>query len=88
MITILRTAQSQPVWFWSEEREVPAAEEEDHRQEADRDDVEVFAEEEHAELHRRIFGVEPADQFLLGFGQVERQPVGLGEPADQEEQES
>ena len=29
-----------------------------------------------------------ADQLLLGLGQVERQPVGLGEGADQEEQEA
>ena len=28
-----------------------------------------------------------ADQLLLGLGQVERQPVALGERADQEQQE-
>ena len=69
------------------EGKVPAAEEQDDRQVAHRDDMQILAQEEHAELHGRILGVKAADQLLLGFGQVKGQPVGLGEGADQEEQE-
>ena len=50
--------------------------------------MDVFAEEEHAELHPRILGMKPADQLLLGLRQVERQAVGLGEGADEEDQEA
>ena len=67
---------------------MPAAEEQDHHQEAGRDHVRVLAQEEHAELQRAVLGVVAADQFLLAFGQVERQPVALGEGADQEQQET
>ena len=56
-------------------------------QEAGGDHVRVFAEEEQGELHGAVLGVVAADQFLLGLRQVERQPVALGEDADQEQQE-
>ena len=39
------------------------------------------------ELHRAVLGVVAGDQLRLGLGQVERQPVGLGEARDQEDEE-
>ena len=70
----LEERPAQPDWYWSRGRTAMSSRpaKQDHDQEADRDDVEVLAEEEQAELHRRILGVEPADQFLLGLRQVER----------------
>ncbi len=45
----------------------------------DRGHVDVLGEHEHRELQRRVLGVEAADQFALGLGQVERRPVGLAD---------
>ena len=56
------------------------------QQQAGGDHVRVFAEEKQAELEAAVFGVIAADQFLLGFGQIERQPIALGEDAGQEQQ--
>ena len=40
------------------------------------------------QLHAGIFGVIAADQFLLGLGQVERQPGRFGERGDHEDHET
>ena len=55
-------------------------------QEAHRDDVRVFAEEEHGEPKAAVLGVVAADQFLLALRQVERQAVRLGQRAGEENQ--
>ena len=46
----------------------------------------VFGQKEQAPLHRAVFGVPAADQFLFAFGQVERQPLGFGHRSDEEDQ--
>ncbi len=61
-----------PVWSWFRKKKVPASEKQDHRQEADRDHVDVFPEEKHAELHPRVLGVKAADQLLFRLREVER----------------
>ena len=61
---------------------MPAAEEQRDADGAGRDHAGVFGQEEQGEPHRAVFGVIPADQFLLGLGQVERGAVGLGVDAD------
>src|SRR5699024_11574889 len=47
-------------------------------------DLQILADEEHAELHAGIFRVITRRQFLLRFGQVERGTVDLGTTGDQE----
>ena len=66
---------------------MPAAEEQDHHQEAGGDHVRVFAEEEEGQLQGVVLGVVAADEFLLRLGQIERQAVALGERAGHEQQE-
>ena len=63
--------------------EMPAAEEEDRDQEGGGDHVQVFAHQVHHQLDAEILGVVAADQLLLGLGQVEGEPRGLGKGATQ-----
>ena len=51
------------------------------------DHVGVLGEEEEGELHPRVLGVEAGDQLRLGLGQVERVAVGLGDAADEVDEE-
>ena len=66
---------------------MPAAEEERHDDGRAGDHGGVFAEEKESELHRAVFGVITADQFRLGLGKIERQPVRFGENRDRENDE-
>src|SRR5580704_11274938 len=68
-------------------RRPPAAEEQRRRERGDRDHVDVLAEVEHRELHRRVLGVIAGHQLALALGQVERQPVGLADHGDQVDHE-
>ena len=70
------------------QRSLPAAEVEDHRQRRDQGHPEVLADKEHAELHPRVLGVVAGDQLGLGLGQIERHPLGLGDPGDDEDQQA
>ena len=45
------------------------------------DDPEVLADEEHAELHPRVFGVKAGHELALGFGEIERQRRVSATPA-------
>ena len=69
------------------ERDVPAAEEERRHHRRHRDDVGVLGDHEERELHRAVFGVIAGHQLRFRLGQVERQPVRLGEAGDQEDEE-
>ena len=60
-------------------RRPPAAEEQRGGDRRDVDQVDVLGQEEQPEPHRRVLGVEAADQLALGLGQVERRPVGLAD---------
>ena len=66
---------------------MPAAEEQGDTDGTGGHHSRVFGEEEEGESHRAVFGVVAADQFLLGFGHVERGAVGLGVDADEEHDE-
>ena len=59
-----------------------------HDQRRNQHDPEIFADEEHAELHAGVFGVEAGNQFTFRFGQVERQPPGFGHTGDRETERS
>ena len=65
--------------------ERPAAEKQQGEKRAAHDHVNVFAHEKQRPLQGRVFGVPASDEFLLGFGQVERRPVRLGEQADEKQ---
>ena len=65
-----------------------AAEEHRRGQGGDREHVDVLAEEEHAEPHPGVLGVESGDQFALALGEVERQPVGLADHGDDVDDEA
>ena len=49
--------------------------------------MQKLGHQEQQQLHAGIFRVIAADQFLLGFGQIERQPGGFGERGDHEHNE-
>ena len=49
--------------------------------------VRVLGDEEHRELHGAVLGVVAGHELRLGLGQVERQPVRLGERRHQEDEE-
>src|SRR5580693_6549944 len=68
-------------------RRPPAAQEQRGGQRGDRGHVDVLAEVEHRELHRRVLGVIAGHQLALALGQVERQPVGLADHGDQVDHE-
>ena len=69
------------------EGDVPAAEEERRHHRRHGEHVGVFGDEEERELHRAVLGVVAGDELRLRLRQVERQPVGLGEPRHQEDEE-
>ena len=69
------------------DRPVGAAEEERHRDGRHGDGVHELRQEEQCEPDRRVLGHEAADQFRVGFDQVEGRAVGLGHHRDEEEQE-
>ena len=52
-----------------------------------RDHVGVFAHEEQRELHRAVFDVVAAGQFLLGLRQIERRAVRFRKRRDEENEE-
>ena len=64
-----------------------AAEEQRDDDRAHRDRVHELGEEEQREAERRVLGVEPADQLLLGLDEVERRTVELGGGGDHEHHE-
>ncbi len=68
-------------------RRAPAAEEQRRRERRDGDHVDVLGQEEHRELERRVLGVEAADEFGFGLGQVERRAVGLADHGDRVDDE-
>ena len=68
--------------------EMPAAEEQDHDQERRRDHVQELGHQVHHQLDAGVLGVIAADQLLLGLGQVEGQPGGLGERGHAEDDEA
>ena len=47
----------------------------------------VLGEEEEAELHPRVLGVEAGDKLALGLGDVEGHAVDLGHAGDDEDDE-
>jgi hypothetical protein len=61
-----------------EPRQRPAAEKQRHHHRRRENHVGVFAHEKQRELHRAVFDVVAAGQFLLGFRQIERRAVGFG----------
>ena len=67
---------------------LPSAQEQQRADAGDRHHVGVFGHEERGELHAAVFGVESGDQFVFGFGQIERHAIGFGERGDQEDAES
>ena len=68
-------------------RRVPAAEEQRGGQRRDGGHVDVLGEHEHRELQRRVLGVEAADQFALGLGQIEWGAVGFADHRGDVDQE-
>ena len=66
-------------------RKMPAAKKEGHANHAGGNHSGIFAQEEKRESHGAVFGVVSADQFLLGFGHVERSAIRLGMDADQKQ---
>ena len=89
----LRTNQNDALEAVGDERDVEpgdrlrAAEEQRHDDAAHRDRVHELGEEEQGEAERRVLGVEPADELLLGLDEVERRPVELGRGGDHEDDE-
>ncbi len=69
------------------ERRKPAAEEQDHDQGRDEDHVGVLGDVEESEFHPRVLCVVAGHELRFGLGQVERGPVGLGDPRDPEDDE-
>ena len=67
---------------------MPAAEEQVGRHGRDRDHVHVLGQEEQREAHRAVLGVVAGHELLLGFREVERRAVGLGDAGDQEDEEA
>ena len=61
----------------------PAAQEQGRRQAAHGEHAQVLGQEEQAEPHARVLGVIAGDDLRLGFGQVERRAVHLGDAGDQ-----
>ena len=61
------------------ERQVPAAEEQRGRDAGDDQHVDVLGEEERREAPAAVLGVVAADELGVGFGQIERRAVRLGE---------
>src|SRR6266498_999924 len=66
---------------------MPAAEKQSHHDSGPGDHGRVFTEEKERELHRAIFRVVTAGEFLLGFGKIERQPIRLRENRDRKNDE-
>ncbi len=64
------------------DRRMEAAEEQRRADRADDNHVRVLAQEERRELHGRVFGVIPGDQFRFGFRQVKRRAVRLRQHGD------
>src|SRR5208337_3799864 len=60
-------------------RELPAAEEQRRDDRADDEQVSPFRHEEEQVAHPAILSRETRHQFRLGFGQIERCPVTLGQ---------
>src|SRR4051812_44131812 len=67
--------------------EMPAAKKQRHDDGAAGNHGDVFTEKEKPELHRAVFGMVTSNQFRLGFGKVERQPICLREDRDGEDNE-
>ena len=67
---------------------VPAAEEERHAEAREHDHVDVLGRLEEAPAHAGVLGVVAGDELGVGLGQVERRPRGLGDPAEQEDDEA
>ena len=71
----------------AEEGQRPAAEEQRRHHRRAGEHVRVFADEEHAELHRAVFRVVAADEFGLRLRHVEGQAVRFREGGDEENHE-
>jgi hypothetical protein len=48
----------------------------------------MLGQEEQREAHRAVLGVVARHQLLLGLGEVERRPVGLGDAGGGEDEEA
>src|ERR1035437_6536640 len=66
---------------------LPAAQKQDGGEAAADDDVRVFGHEKDAEAHAAVFGEGTGDEFALGLGHVEGRAVGLGQHADEKDDE-
>ncbi len=65
-----------------------AAQEEHGKQRARQQHVDVLGHGEERPTHAGILGVESAHQFAVGFGEIERGAVALGQTADDEDHRS
>jgi hypothetical protein len=62
-------------------------EEEGHHDRGHGDHRHELGQHEHPEPHARVLGVEAADQFPLGLGEVEGRATGFGHHPDHEDEE-
>ncbi len=67
------------------ERALPAAQEEHRRQGAEHHDAGVLGEQEQREPQTGVLGVGAEDDLRVGDRHVERRPLQLGEPGDEED---
>ena len=70
-----------------QERQRVAAEEERDEQRARDDELDVLADEEHAELHARVLDEVAGDDLALALGLIERHALRLGDERREEEEE-
>src|SRR5438445_313953 len=70
------------------QKRLPSTKEHERPHTAASDDIRIFGHEERGKLHARVLGVEAGDEFVLGFGKVERDPIRLGESGDQKQQKT
>jgi len=87
MVRVVEPVQPAPVEPVAEREQLPPAEEERGHEGTDREQVGILAQEEHGHLHRAVFGVEAADEFLFRLGQVKRRAIRLCKRGRQEDQE-
>src|SRR2546430_17587780 len=65
----------------------PAAEKKSHEKGGPGDKGAIFPEEKKGDFHRAVFRVITARQFLLGFGEIEWQPIRFCKNRDCENHE-
>src|SRR5579871_1840379 len=66
-------------------RPAPAAEEQRRDYCRNQDDADVFRNEEHAELHAGIFGMEAGAELILSLRKIEWQSTSLRNPGNHED---